>query len=68
MASGGPEGEGRTAMLFLTSKNNLSVLLDQQELCENVISQTVQQELAMDEIVDFTLVQFSLLVVLCRMG
>jgi hypothetical protein len=38
MGSGVPEEGSRTAMLFLTSKNNLSVLLDQQELCEHVIS------------------------------
>lgn len=44
--------------MFLTQKGqNLSILLDQQELSENVIGDAVQKEFQIGEILDFTLVE-----------
>lgn len=53
-------GNRRSALVFLTQKGtNLSILLDQQELSENVIGEAVQKELSIGEILDFTLVERS---------
>jgi len=48
----------RSLLVFLTQKaTNLSILLDQQELSENVISDAVQKEAGLSEILDFTIVE-----------
>ena len=59
-SSNGPRTgfQQRSALVFLTQKaTNLSILLDQQELSENVISEAVQKETGLGEILDFTLVE-----------
>ena len=56
--------------MFLTGgkRPNVSILVDQSELCVGVISAAVQQELGIEEIVDFTLVHFHLMVLLLKKG
>ena len=46
----------------------MSILVNQSELCDGVISGAVQQELGLDEIVDFTLVHFHIMVLLLKKG
>ncbi len=64
-----PESQ-RSALLLLTGgkRPNVSILVDQSELCVGVISSAVQQELGLDEIVDLTLVHFTVMVLLLKKG
>lgn len=62
------QGVKRTAMFLLTEKNNMACLLDQEDLQESIISAAVRSELGIEEIVDFTMLNFSLLVLLLANG
>ena len=70
-----PAEPSKTVMCFLGKQaNNLSLLIDQQELCDNVIGVSVVEELGLKkkgsatnsdvQIVDFTLMDFKYLVIL----
>ena len=69
-----PTEPSKTVMCFLgKSANNLSLLIDQQELCDNVIGVSVLEELGLKkkgstnsdvQILDFTLMDFKYLVIL----
>ena len=74
-----PEQPFKTVMCFLGKEaDNISLVIDQQELCDNVISANVLEDLGIKKkagavnsditIVDFTLMDFHFLVVLLNTG